>query len=127
MTFIKNCSLESIKSKLLILYLLNVTDIIFTLLLLRTGLYIEINAFMASVVESPIASLLLKIILPAVLLIMIYFRIQKATAEQLKKSNLLISGAIAVYALINLSHLLWFAILPVLLDNPLFLPLLKKH
>jgi len=113
-TFGKNPKLKNIKIKLLILYLLNVTDIIFTLLLLSTGLYREANIFMVKVVESIHASFILKIALPAALLMFIYVRMQTATDQQLKKSNLFINGVITIYTLVNISHIIWFGLLPIL-------------
>jgi len=112
--FIKNYNLKNIKIKFLILYLLNITDIIFTFLLLSTGFYREVNIFMINVVESIHASFILKVILPAVLLMFIYFRMRNATDYQLKKSNVFINGSITIYALINISHIIWFALLPIL-------------
>lgn len=72
-TFIKNYSLKNIKIKFLALYILNVTDIVFTILLLNTGFYVEANIFMLEVVKSPTISFLLKILAPAVLFVFIYF------------------------------------------------------
>ncbi|WP_394371253.1 DUF5658 family protein [Clostridium baratii] len=40
-----------------LLYFLNVTDIIFTLLLLKTGMFKESNSVMVNIVESPAWSL----------------------------------------------------------------------
>jgi len=111
-TFIKNYSLKNIKHKFLILYLLNLTDIIFTLLLLHTGLYMEANALMVKAVQSLVSSFILKVVLPAALLGYLYIRMTKATETQLKKSNLIITIVISIYFLINVSHLVWFAILP---------------
>jgi len=91
-----------------------VTDILFTLLLLSTGFFIEANIFMVKTVESIPASFALKIILPAVLLTFIYFRMQDATEQQLKQSNVFINGAIGLYSLINISHIIGFALLPIL-------------
>lgn len=109
--FTRNYSLDHIRNKLILLYILNVTDIIFTFLLLSTGLFIEANVFMVQAVESVPMSLMLKIILPAVLLIYIHFRMQGATESQLKKSNIFINGAVAFYGLINLSHVFWSIVL----------------
>jgi len=105
--------LRNIKNKLGVLYILNVTDIIFTLLLLSTGFYMESNPFMVKAVESIPLSFLLKVVLPAIMLIFIYFRMRNATEQQLKKSNVLINGVVIMYALINISHIVWFALIPV--------------
>lgn len=104
-SFIKNYTAENIKNKLLTLYLLNVTDIIFTILLMKTGMYVERNTLMINAVQNLFYSFALKILIPAVLLIYICLRIQKASNAQLKKSNAIICIAIIVYVLINISHL----------------------
>lgn len=111
-TFIKNFSLENIKFKLIVLYLLNITDIIFTVLLLGTGFYMEANSLMVDAVQSPSASFILKVLLPALLLVFLYIRMKKATETQLKKSNIVINIAISIYTLVNISHLVWFSLLP---------------
>lgn len=72
---------------------------------------------MSKAVQSPIISLTLKVVLPALFLKLLYYRMHKATDQQLKKSNLLINGAAALYALINLSHLVWFAMLPIFIKT----------
>ena len=113
MQFIKNHSLESIKNKFILLYILNVTDFIFTILLLSTGFYMEANTLMARVLESPAASFALKLVLPAVLFMFVHYRMRKATSQQLKQSNFLINGATLLYVLINISHLVWIVMLPV--------------
>lgn len=107
-TFVKNYSLQNIKYKLLLLYLLNVTDILFTLLLLSTGFYIEANLLMAKAVQNIFVSFVLKILLPAALLFYIHVRMRIASEKQLKQSNTLLNVATAVYAIINISHLVWF-------------------
>lgn len=106
--FIKNYTLETINQKLLVLYLLNIADICFTLLLLSTGSFIEANLLMAKAVQSLSASFILKIMLPATLLLYLYIRMKKASEKQLKQSNIILNIAIAVYTLINISHLIYF-------------------
>lgn len=110
--FIKNYSLLVIKKKLIFLYILNVLDIIFTLALLSTGLFIEANIFMVDQVRDPIRSIILKVVLPAALLVFLYIRMQKATEKQLMQSNIIINIATGIYTLINLSHLVWVSFLP---------------
>lgn len=105
--FIEEYKLENLRTKILALYLLNVTDILFTLLLLNTGHFIEANVFMADVVEKPIACLTLKVLLVALLLRYICIRMKKATIKQLKQSNIFINGILAFYILLNISHLIW--------------------
>jgi hypothetical protein len=111
--FIKRYNLETIKKKFIILYLLNVTDIIFTVLLLQTGYFAEVNFLMVKAVNNPVASFLIKILLPAVLLYYIYRRIRNAETSQLKASNIALNISLTIYSLVNLSHLVWVALLPV--------------
>lgn len=113
--FIKNYELNVIRKKFVILYLLNVTDIIFTVLLLRTGYFAEANILMVKAVDSPIASILLKIVIPAILLFIIAIRMKDADIPQLKAANIAVNISLTVYCLVNLSHLMWTALLPVFL------------
>lgn len=112
-TFIKQYHLENIKKKFIILYLLNVADIIFTLLLLQTGFFAEVNFLMVNAVQNPLVSILLKVIFPAILLSYLYHGIKKADASQLKASNIALIISLSIYSLVNLSHLVWTALLPV--------------
>lgn len=107
-SYIKNYSIINIKFKLSLLYLLNVLDIIFTVMLIKSGYFIEANPFMASIIDLPIQLVLLKIILPALLLSYIYFRMKKAIKHQLIISNTIINGALLGYGFLNLLHLFWF-------------------
>jgi hypothetical protein len=111
--FIKNYNLEAIKKKIILLYLLNVTDIIFTILLLQTGYFAEVNIFMVKTVQSPIASILLKVIFPAMLLYFIYKEMKTAEDQQLRVSNIAVTISLTIYSLVNLTHLVWVALLPV--------------
>ena len=111
-TFIKNYELITIRKKLILLYLLNVADIIFTLALLQTGFFSEANIFMVNAVQSPFASILLKIILPAILLYYLYRRICQSDGSQMKVTNIGINISLFIYVLVNLTHLIWIALLP---------------
>jgi hypothetical protein len=113
--FINNYSLHNMKNKLLMIYILNITDIAFTLLLLSTGYFIEANLLLKNVVQNPTESFVLKVVLPALLLIYLYIRIQKASDKELKKANHFISGITVLYLLINISHLLWCSIFIIVL------------
>lgn len=104
---LKTFSYEIIKKKLQILYILNVSDIILTLLLLKTGLFKEANGAMVNIVENPVASILLKVGLVGALIYYIIKRIAKATEKQLKISNYIISCALGIYSIINLMHLFY--------------------
>jgi len=111
--FIRNHTLENIKFKFLILYLLNVTDILFTVFLLSTGLFLETNFLMAKAVQSLSTSFILKVVLPAVLLFCLYIRMKKANETQLKQSNIIINVVTIAYSVINLWHLVCFLLLGI--------------
>lgn len=113
--FIKNYRIETIKKKFILLYVLNVTDIIFTVLLLQTGYFIEANILMVKAVQSPSVTFLLKIILPALLLYVIYKRMQDADNNQLKLVNIAVNMSLTFYCFVNLTHLMWTALLPIFL------------
>lgn len=75
----------------------------------------EANPFMIKAVQNLSISFILKIVLPAILLLYLSLRIKKATDYQLKISNIIINIATTAYALINVSHLIWFSLLDILL------------
>lgn len=82
MNFIKSFSYINIRKKFL-LYILNVADILFTLLLLKTGLFEEANGVMAGIAIDPIKSILIKVVIVGILLYIVYKRMNKATLKQL--------------------------------------------
>ena len=112
-TFIKSYNLDMIKKKFILLYLFNVTDMLFTVMLLRTGYFTEVNVLMVKALQNPFASVLLKVILPAVLLYLIYKEIRDADEIQLKAANIAVNISLTIYALVNISHLVWTGLLPI--------------
>lgn len=109
--FLKNYNLPMIKQKLLIIYLLNVSDIFFTLILVNSGYFYEGNTLMALILNTPILAVICKLLIPAILIILIYNRMKKATLNQLMYSNKIIIACILFYSFINLLHLIWLVIL----------------
>lgn len=101
--YIKCHTLPNIRKKLILLFILNATDIVFTLILLSTGLFIEANIIMANIVESPIVALGLKFGLIGGLIGLEYKRIVDATEKQLFWANVVLVG----YVIINVMHVLW--------------------
>jgi len=105
---LKTKNLCSIRKKLITLYILNLTDIIFTLFLVNTGMFFEANAIMAPVVNNmQVLSLIIKIMVPLALLLWVYQRMKKATPKQLHQSNLIIIAWVILYGLINIFHVVW--------------------
>lgn len=107
MLFIRDYSYTKIKRKFVLLYVLNVIDIVLTLLLLETGMFIEANGIMEGIVTNPVISMLIKVGVVGVLLIIVYKRMIRATKKQLKIASYILNFAIGIYIIINISHLVW--------------------
>lgn len=88
-----------------ILYLLNCTDILFTLMFSSTGYFIELNPFMKRIIADPTLSFLLKMIVPAILFVLLAFRIKTASKAQLRIVKRSFEIMSAVYIVINLMHI----------------------
>jgi len=70
---LKTGDLGSIRRKLNTLYILNVTDILFTIFLVNTGMFVEANAVMTPLVNNKqLLSVIIKLVIPFVLLVYIY-------------------------------------------------------
>lgn len=110
-TFLKTHNLINIRKKIVLLYLLNVSDLILTLALLETGFFKEMNIFMVNAVEYPFISIILKVIFPAGLLYYLYKRICLSDVSQLKAMNIGLLFSLILYSLVNISHLVWVALL----------------
>lgn len=61
------------------LYVLNILDILFTIFLIRIGAFVETNILMQPIINNPILGLIINIILPLLLILYIFIRVQKAT------------------------------------------------
>lgn len=110
-SFFKNSELSFIKKKLVLLYLLNVSDVIFTIFLVNTGRFIEVNFLMAPIISSKqLLGLAIKIVIPFILFTWLFFRMRKASESQLSYANLIINGAVIFYGLINTLHAAWFVL-----------------
>lgn len=103
---LKHNNTHRLINKIFALYLLNISDIIFTLELLKSGYYKEANSLIVPLLTNIHALILAKIVLPAFLLSFIALRLKNATKEQLIVSNVLINAITFIYILINISHVL---------------------
>lgn len=103
-----------IKKRLILLYFLNVTDLLFTSILLNTGCFIELNPFMKPIINNYNFSIPLKCLLPMLLFYVLYIRMQKATNKQLEISNKFIYALLISYVVINISHLINIFLITVL-------------
>jgi hypothetical protein len=109
--FIKGSSLPRIKTKLCILYLLNVIDLVFTQILIGSGSFVELNFLMFQILDNLFLCFLVKLLVPALLLIYIFYRMKGAEVRQLKSANLIINGITLIYFLCDAMHLTWFILL----------------
>ena len=101
----------SIPFKLILLYILNVSDLLFTLILLQTGYMIEANPMMQPVVSDPLLSVGLKIILPALLLLYLFERLKQANEKEIRLTHLALCLLILIYGSINASHLFFMLLI----------------
>lgn len=95
----------NLKSKLTLVYILNAIDIVFTFGLLKTGLFYEANVLMSSIVESAFLSIFVKLLLPAVLIIYILFRLDDNRQPNLRTCNFFICLVLFMYMIIDFLHL----------------------
>lgn len=104
---LKRYDLKIVRQKLFATYILNITDILFTIYLLHTGAFIELNLFMNKILNSSGSIFLVKILLPGILILLLCLRLSKANIKQLYKANIIIDGCLIFYIAINLSHIIW--------------------
>lgn len=105
---LKTSDLCSIRRKLITIYILNATDIILTILLVNTGIFLEANMVMAPLVNNrQLLCIIVKVVIPFVLILWVYQRMKEATEKQLYQSNIIINGCVIFYGLINVSHVVW--------------------
>lgn len=110
-TFLKSHNLQNLRKKLSLTYLFMVLDIILTIFLLDTGYAFEANPLMKSVVTSPFYSFLIKILLPALLLLYLSIRMKSATDRQLKISNYFINTLNLFYLIVVSSQIIYCILL----------------
>ena len=88
--------------------MLNVSDWICTLALLRTGLFKEANPLMRGIIDNKAAGLCVKIFLPLALIAFALTKIKEADKRQLLLSNNIALFGVAVYFLLNIYHIVCF-------------------
>ena len=100
--------LNAIQTKFTWIYVLNCTDILFTYTLLKTGDFYEANFLMKPIVTNPFLSILVKIILPAALILGILPHLQEAKAASAYLCSFFVSAVLIVYLGINFLHVYYF-------------------
>lgn len=97
--------------KLLMLYLLNVSDWLCTEALIASGRFYEANPIMQSVVDSFWLTLLVKGVLPLVLVLFCALIFRLADCEEGRFAGWMINFGIIVYSLLNIWHIANFVLL----------------
>lgn len=97
--------------KLLMLYLLNVSDWLCTESLISSGRFYEANPIMQPVIDSFWLTLLVKGILPLALVLLCALIFRLAGCEESRFANIMINFAIIAYSLLNIWHIANFVLL----------------
>lgn len=108
---IRGKSKEKLSKFLIIVYLLNIVDLILTKLLLWKvpNLFSEINMYLRPIIHG-IEPYFIKVGLMALVLLYWYWRSQKSNITQIRRSILVGKMLMGTYILINIIHLVNLAI-----------------
>lgn len=104
---LRKYDLKTVRVKLLIIYILNTLDIVFTLILFPTGLFTEKNIIMINIIKNPFYSIILKVFIVGIFIVLLCIRIKKATKQQLFYSNIIINCCLLCYLFIIFTHIIW--------------------
>lgn len=74
----------------------------------------EANSVMVNIVENPVLSLMIKVVIIGLLLYYLTKRMLMATNKQLYISNYIISVVLGVYTIINLMHIIYIVMFLVI-------------
>ena len=111
--FIKNYNLNGVRKKLIIIYILNVIDIVFTIALIKSGWFAEANGFMQSLVQSAVMSYVVKITIPATILFYIYMRVKNSDKKTLKMTNIGLLIPLIMYIGVDVLHVMYTIAIPI--------------
>ena len=98
--------------RLPVLFILNILDMAFTLVLLETGLFIEANPMVAWMLKNDARLFAFKALLPALLLVYLGLRMRKASERQAALAVRMLDILLVFYLLINALHLVWMLLIP---------------
>lgn len=91
---------------------LNFTDIVATVLLLKTGMFKEGNYLLQTFVNKcPVLCVVFKTLLPLILLMYVYYRLKDASEKEIKRTNTALSILVVFYLFVNATHIMWFLML----------------
>lgn len=91
----------------LLIYILNCMDLLFTYTYLKTGIFVECNPIMRLLLSNTYLTILAKLILPAVLVIFLFFQLEEYSTS-LKLYRWGGTFLTLLYTLLNVMHLYYF-------------------
>ncbi|WP_080023620.1 DUF5658 family protein [Clostridium thermobutyricum] len=111
-----NSSYEKIKIKLLLIYILNISDFIFTIFLINTEMFYEGNFLMTSFVENPLKGFILKVVIIGLVLFFLGILFRYANKLELYHINYIVLLGLTLYTSVNILHV-FYTILYVVSQN----------
>lgn len=96
--------------RLIIIYALNVSDYVLTLILLESGIFAEINPILAMPINN-FYGFLLKCIVPLALLLFLRHRFRTISEKQIKPVRYILDCTLGLYAIINIFHIFWIFVM----------------
>lgn len=93
---------------LLTVYLLNLSDYLFTLILISSGLFMEANPLLSMNIDG-IGGFVLKCLVPLLLLMYLHIRFTMSPPKHEKTVRLLLNLILSYYAVINAFHVFWLS------------------
>lgn len=94
----------TLNKKLILLYALNISDILFSILLINSKYCLEANPLMVFMFKEPMLAFLFKATVPGLLLILVYVIFKYNPGKQFTFSVGLINFAIISYVIVNVLH-----------------------
>lgn len=92
----------------LLIYILNCMDLLFTYTYLKTGIFVECNPIMRLLLNNTYLTIFAKLILPAVLVIFLFFQLEEYSLASLKLYKWGGIFLTVLYTLLNVIHLYYF-------------------
>ncbi|MDP4089962.1 MAG: DUF5658 family protein [Bacillota bacterium] len=105
--FLISSDMQIIKRKFIALFILNASDILFTLMLFCTGVYERANAFTSGIADESIIGTFIKFGITLLLLILAYLGISSSVEKHILILNTIITTCMILYFFINLYHTAW--------------------
>ena len=90
---------------LLEIYILNIFDYLFTLVLISSGLFIEVNPLLINIKGTN--GFALKCVLPLILLVYLHTRLSISPPKNEKPVKVFLYMLLSYYAVINAFHIFW--------------------